>query len=71
MTNATLENLPGLGELKELNLSLIPVPRKMDFAKGEFPVDAGTRIICEATLDEHSWTVLAHGSGKIKKDSCA
>src|ERR1035437_6732330 len=31
-------------------------------------VDAGTRIICEATLDEHSWAVLDHGPGIIKKD---
>jgi extracellular factor (EF) 3-hydroxypalmitic acid methyl ester biosynthesis protein len=31
-------------------------------------MDAGTRIICEATLDEHSWIVLEPGSGKILKD---
>jgi extracellular factor (EF) 3-hydroxypalmitic acid methyl ester biosynthesis protein len=31
-------------------------------------VDAGTRIICEVTLDEHSWAVLGRGHGIMKKD---
>jgi len=31
-------------------------------------MDTGTRIICEAALDEHSWLVLGSASGKIKPE---
>ena len=32
-------------------------------------VDGGTKVICEATLDDHSWTVLDLGSGTINEDN--